>query len=447
MRDLVRQSRSLYQQKGRRILYLTSFSLQDELLTLLSNHHQNIFILQISKPSLLGQDIEINVTPDNLHKAPFLNSRVFTEPKYPCIGFLVEETTSIPTKISCDQIAADLNQAAFYPSSVKVLNEYIYPVYTDRAVSSLAPPFAKKKVAIITDWFFGNGDAVMVAEVLNSFINKMKHKHLDVDIITRRKTTELLHFLHPECSIFSTIESNSIYNNVLNSQAYEEVYFTPFLLSEPPLFHLSELFAKSLDVPISDSLSIRDRITFPSIPPILQQQLKQPGFKIGFQCYTQDPERSWPKKQAEQFIKLCKQKGITVYLLTPTPFNLQTPKDVSKLTLPQLFTVIHHLDGVVSVDSVCGHIAGALGIPNLTIWGRNFPHLTNPLKENDAYTSFRALSNNYSLVPRDAATQTITATIVFQKVQDLLNNRLMIKNKRISSKDILNWVGTEWVNK
>lgn len=445
MKDLLRQARDYKNKKGSKYFFQTSYKLRDKVFDILFRKFgTNIIYVELQQPNANFLENTYLIDEKNINEydrievdRPIIQGEI----SYPCVGFLVEDRG-----VDGNSLSSNLFNNAkkfLYNTGIIKFHNIILPKFSDQVL-----PYSVKKtsrIAIVTDYFFGNGDAITVSDQIQKFIDINNKKGIEVEIITKPKTERILSFLLNKCRIFSSIESNDIYYSVLISNYYQNVYLTPFLLSEPPLLHLSELYAKSFN--LEQVASQNKRLPLPPLDSPIQKVLDSKlGKKIGLQFFTKDNKRNWDENNVRNFIKLCQERDYKVFILTPSPLTFGNTVDVSYLQLTELFSVINQLDIVVSIDSVCGHIAGKLKIPNITIWGRNYPTLTNPLKGNDGFVSFRPLSMNYSIVPLSTKTVDVSANLVFNRVEKITNKEIKLKNDRITSLDSLTNHNIEWVN-
>nr|WP_235918070.1 glycosyltransferase family 9 protein [Paenibacillus lutrae] len=238
----------------------------------------------------------------------------------------------------------------------------------------------------------------------------------------------------------------------MRSSVYGKVFLLPVSVSAPPLHHIRDLFAKALGFQRPPGQPDREKMDFPQLPSALEQEmasLRETGAPVvGVQFHTGDPKRSWPQSYAQQFVRLCKERNIHLINLSPLPYDLQPEgcRDWSGLAVTGLFAALEGMDAMVGIDSVCGHVAGFLGVPNLTLWGRSFPGLQFPGSRDESHVSFRTLSANYSLVPRSADIRDISPELAFARLKELLDGRICLSAEVITAHDTLNEIGIEWVD-
>ena len=176
---------------------------------------------------------------------------------------------------------------------------------------------------------------------------------------------------------------------------------------------------------------------------------------IGFQFYSQTDSsitrkfnintKNWPIESVKRFVSLCNKNQITVVILAPYPHEkIENVIDLSSLKLPDIHYIMGKLKLFVGIDSVCGHIAGLTGIPNITLWGGNYPHRI--------YTShcpfdisYRVILQNYSIASKSFTIRNIKPELVLKRVIDILNGKIYIKQDIINYSDIQNNYNVEWV--
>ena len=147
-------------------------------------------------------------------------------------------------------------------------------------------------------------------------------------------------------------------------------------------------------------------------------------FIIGVQFDTSNNSvctysRFWNRGNAAAFYSLCHAQEIGVVNLAPySGGTIACDLDVCQITVPQLFSVIRQLDMTVGIDSCCGHIAGALGVPNLTLWGKVL-----------VGKSQRTLRMNYSLIHEKGDANLIQPDTVFQTVRQILNREILLHSE------------------
>lgn len=170
----------------------------------------------------------------------------------------------------------------------------------------------------------------------------------------------------------------------------------------------------------------------PEIDLMLQTYRSHYKHIIGLQTYTNmenGTTRSWPWDYSRVFIELCKALGIGVVNLGLNEGVFSDVCDMSDYTLTQLFPVVAEMDAIVSIDSCFGHIAGVLGVDNITIWGGGTPDYSYV---NNIAVSTRPFSSNISLVSQEGNIKLIKPHIVIKYLLKLLNKECSTVKKYLS---------------
>ncbi|WP_157670265.1 glycosyltransferase family 9 protein [Bacillus cereus] len=309
-----------------------------------------------------------------------------------------------------------------------------------------------RKPVAVTVWG-GYGDAVMMYQQIQLFVNREREKGNEVHIITPYlKMYKIFKAFLKNCNVFciDIIVNNRLNETLLRSGYYEKIYNLGLLTPQkPPYKHVLDLWSSSLgyDEP-SDLLPCAD-VESPPLPKEVRKILDEKrtlGKKIiGFQFCSEEMEKSWPVEHAKEFLSYCKEFDLCVLNLVPHQYKeLEGMIDVGFLPVSGLFSLIAELDIVVGIDSCCCHIAGVLGIPNLTIWGDSYPHQYRPLGDT-RYVSYRPLQMNYSLASRDVQPASIPPDLVFQRLTNILDGKIHLQKSRLTIEDSLKGIGIEWV--
>ncbi|WP_372009747.1 glycosyltransferase family 9 protein [Paenibacillus chitinolyticus] len=307
-----------------------------------------------------------------------------------------------------------------------------------------------KPKAVIADWFLGYGDGVILLPLLRKFIDREARLGHEVHLIAKEKLASFLGTFLQGCRIYRSPESPAVYEAVLRSSLYRKAILLPVSVSSPPMRHISGLFGAALGFKRPYPLPEPAPAVYPPLPAEQAEELavlRAAGCKVvGIQFHTGDAKRSWPEARAREFIALCREWGLALVNLTPLPYPAEGCSDWSMLPVKELFAAIEGLDAVVGIDSVCGHVAGFLGVPHITLWGRSFPHLQFPFTSDESHVSFRTLRANYSLVPQSADIADIPAELAFARLTDILEGRLSPGKELHTAEDTLKGQGIEWVS-
>lgn len=371
-------------------------------------------------------------------------------------GFLIEIRQSIDLRIL--EIALEelirLLPCDFFLSGLACQDAQThYLTFTDkrerRALSK-----TQKEIALALGWP-GYGDAVMMFQSIQRLIDRERAKGYCVHIIVNHK--EPYHFLREflrDCQVILMMihPTHYLFEALLQSGQYERVYQNSVLWFENITpHHATEIWTRSLGTTEVPLFLDRSQVLISTMPQHVQYKLKelrsQGSPLIGFQFHTGDKMRSWPTEHARKFAELCTAKGYIVLNLTPHPHMeiTELTVDVSFLQVTEMVQLIAHLDAVVGIDSCCGHIAGVLGIPNLTLWGLNYPYASNPLGEETCYVGFRPVRMNYSLVPKNTDSTNVSPELAFSRLIDILDGEIQLKDERITTEETMKGLWIEWV--
>ena len=85
------------------------------------------------------------------------------------------------------------------------------------------------------------------------------------------------------------------------------------------------------------------------------------------------------------------------------------------------------------MDSFGGHMAAALRVPNVTIWGK-------PLKDK----SQRPICMNYSIVSKDGNIDSLQTDVVFDRMLKILSGLITLSGKIRPNNAVDNY-NTEWL--
>lgn len=323
-----------------------------------------------------------------------------------------------------------------------------YLIYTDQR-EKVTIQKNSKPIALIAAG--GYGDAIMSFRLIQAFINEHQEQGEQTVVLTwDLKMYKVLQFFLKDCTVIYFDITNRMAEKrfiecIFFSTRYKKCYQLAdanfsYMTQVDEAFHFTDLIQKALNLQSTDQNMLLDSSILPTLPSDIISWLKERKqankLLIGVQFKTDSIERSWPLHYAEEFIMLCQHQGYEVINLAPLDLKQQGYYDVSHLEVVELFSVINELDAVVGIDSCCGHIAGVLGKPNLTLWGNQKPDQVT-LGHQSRKVSFRTLSMNYSLVPQDRNIATIKPSLVVECLQDILNQRILLKKEIITISDTL----------
>ncbi|WP_214483001.1 hypothetical protein [Bacillus sp. SM2101] len=429
--EKVKQNRKLLKNKGTQFMLLVEEQALFDAISSIEQYSKSIIIFKGDCTSQLktvfktlpsyvnNEDFKVNLKKIIEGQNPPSKSSQF--PLEKPFTILIDNSPSIENFLVNDKLTNKIkNSNMFYPFSCFHTKEWIYPVYLplqkDYKIVIKGP--SHKKKAVLLDWFFGNGDVAIIYMQLKAFIKKEQVKDYKIDIITREKSKQLIKDIFPECEVYSHFDSFYTYEFITRSSYYNDVYFINTRLSHPPHLHLVDIAANALGFkePVSPFIS---KVPAPSLPVEVHKKLNQINKEsklVGVQFKTEDYQRSWNSNNINKFVQLCNQNNIILINLTPIKKLSTEIIDFSYLPVSQLFELMGYLDAFVGIDSVCGHIAGVVGIPSITIWGKDTPlsGAQNP------FVSYRVLSQNYSLFPKSKDISDVSAGIVFKRLEKIL---------------------------
>lgn len=313
-----------------------------------------------------------------------------------------------------------------------------------------------KKVGLFCNGAYG--DLVMMIPIIQALIRREKAYEREVEIFASKDF--IYNFLKIFISDANIINLNSLsclhqssllYDALKNSGQY------CYLLNFPDIQYNEKIKNRHIfdiwmeEFGLSDSKEIFSRADFngvkpdPSIEDFLYEVKNKYKWIVGFQYFSNTLKvngqytRAWPYEFAVDFVKQCHENKIGVLSLVPDERELLPDVySVGHLPIKSLFQVIYALDAVVSIDSICGHIAGVMGTPNITINGNYVSILQNKY-------SYRPLSMNYSLYSNSGYPSDIPADIVFSRLMSILKGEISLQKNIIRYEDSLKGVGIEWI--
>lgn len=172
--------------------------------------------------------------------------------------------------------------------------------------------------------------------------------------------------------------------------------------------------------------------------------LESSKIKVGLQFWTDEPvigdtgvNKCWSQENVQELINL-KNSKLEYYILTPYPkeqYSLNSVIEVGDLSINALVSLISNLDYVVGIDSFCGHIAAAFNIPSITLWNKQTPIL---LPYEFVGLSFRAMRNNFSIIPKSRNINDIHGLTVDSILHDCMNDNIILNKDTFSMDYIFN---------
>ncbi|MBN1684147.1 MAG: lipopolysaccharide heptosyltransferase I [Gammaproteobacteria bacterium] len=155
-------------------------------------------------------------------------------------------------------------------------------------------------------------------------------------------------------------------------------------LSEQAVFRMRSVFAKALGYEMPD--------TKPDFGISQKKSIQNKKSKtILFVHGTTWPSKHWPDNHWIALAKLASQKGFTVKLPWYNEVELERVKKISeacpkvhilpKMSLDEIKAIMEQSWGVVGVDTGLSHIAAALNIPTIVLYGPSSPGRTGAVGE------------------------------------------------------------------
>lgn len=316
-----------------------------------------------------------------------------------------------------------------------------------------------------------NGDIIMMLPLLQAFIRQEREKgSIPVLLASTELVYKYLQLFIRDAEVvnldslpgFSQMEPLylTLYYALENSGEYKKILNLPVQLTPNPVsqntyeqwsqhMSLHEHWADEAD--LMENSQILQKADFSAVKyiPEIESELRAIKQKyrwiIGLQYYSDSLlvngkyTRAWPYEYAREFVEKCHRERIGVLTLVPDQEKkLPYVHTMGEWPIINLFQIIPYTNAVVGVDSCCAHIAGVLGIQNITINGNAVHILRKPY-------IYRPLSNNYSIYSKNGFPSDISAEIVFQRLKSILEGKIKLQTRIITMQDSLNGVGIEWI--
>lgn len=338
-------------------------------------------------------------------------------------------------------------------------NDKFYPIFSDTRKCKLSA--SKMSIVLVTVWG-GYGDAIILLGYLQKFIDREFYKGNMVHIVAGDiRIYRILSSMLRSCEVrlmdmlcMNNERNNDFYGKTLLNQLlaslgyYKEFYNlnVDFSHFSHRYHHIVELWTRALNIPTYE----RYEMNYFKMPDIDKALLcfidtsKSNGKRIvGIQFNSSCAElRLWPEENVQKFIQLCKNQNIVVINLAPYPnINQFDLCDISGIDILSLLTCISFLDAVVGIDSVCGHMAAVLGVPNISLWNQS-----TPVAQHEMRVSFRPIRMNYSLVHVSNDFSRIMPEMVVERLVQILDKNIQLKQEWITIDDTINDIGVEYVN-
>jgi ADP-heptose:LPS heptosyltransferase len=235
----------------------------------------------------------------------------------------------------------------------------------------------------------GYGDLLFLTPSLAEL--HRRYPKLQITVATHQHTREVLH--HPDLAHVQVID----YPVPASDLARYDIISSAERITDPEMQHdAAAYFAHHLgliDLPVSQSpsLKVSGEAVFPSFPltplyavdpeDLAQAWLAFPRHegraRIGIQAESSVKNRTYPVDYTAELIKtLIQEDGADVFTFGyPAPKQVQIPHfyplqcmDPAP-SLTQSAAVLATMDAVIAPDSALCHIAGALGIPTIALYG------------------------------------------------------------------------------
>ncbi len=304
-------------------------------------------------------------------------------------------------------------------------------------------------------WGDGLGDLFICYYLLKKFFRQMQEENKDIVIFLYDRTKNnsiktVFKFMFTQYNI-KVIDIESIYLlkfYYLKLQKFYKCYDLLLTTKEYTLtegLHLIDIYSKILG--ISETYDFN---TFDCQNPIYKDILPDHEIKfidditksdkplIGLQFWTgpfdKPSYRCWEYSMVSQLDILTNEK-YSLINLTPYPKSIYKNLnfiDASFLSVPGMSYLISKLNLVVSIDSLCGHIAAMTGTPSITLWMNGSSPL-NMLPNQLILIGTRPLRNNISIVQKSP--HQVSAQIVVQTIEKMMRKIIIPKKCFISYQD------------
>lgn len=284
----------------------------------------------------------------------------------------------------------------------------------------------------------GYGDAFYTLPFWKHYVRQIKKQGRNIVFhhttsrslqIYRHLFPSCKHLMEPFCSFSGNLSSKLEESHLVK---YEEVIdLTYASMLYPPLFDgydKIELLCYLLHYPHEPSRYYRLKR-----PPISERPLRDmiENFKTDFKyiigihlrtIHDMNGIRNWPNSYVQKFLQLCHASGIGIINFAPGQTVHSHVLNLSHLSVVQLIPVVGILDAMVGIDSCFCHLAGILGIDNITIWGGGTPYYSFQYQ---VKIGVRPFSSNFSIASHTGDIRRIGPDIVH-----IILNKLLYKELR-----------------
>lgn len=279
----------------------------------------------------------------------------------------------------------------------------------------------------VTDDFLNRGIQVVVLHYYHQsydlsyvFLNRCQNRMCDY-MDNRKQLSQIYH------------EKRNLYQQIYNFDGYI------VRSASTKLYEIASLLNYTDFDTLLDDISINTQLTSSKVFTSLEIYKKEYRYIIGVQFKTDHDDicfckRSWSNEHINKFISLCNENKIGCVNLAPcNGIKWNNHLDYGHLPVNQLFGIVQHLDLVIGIDSFGGHMAAALRVPNVTIWGK-------PLKDK----SQRPICMNYSIVSKDGNIDSLQTDVVFDRMLKILSGLITLSGKIRPNNAVDNY-NTEWL--
>ncbi len=316
-----------------------------------------------------------------------------------------------------------------------------FPVYGN----SLINP--NSNAILVIEKSNGYGDALVTMPLLQKFTNNFIERGIQVVILHYyQQSYELSYVFLDRCQnqMCDYMDNRKLLSEIYQEKQdrYQQIYnFDGYIVKSAAtkLYEVAALLNFTELDTLLDDISINTQLTPSKDLTLLETYRKGYRYVIGVQFKTDHDDicfckRSWSNERIREFISLCNENGIGCVNLSPcNGIEWHNNLDYGHLPVNQLFGIVQRLDLIVAIDSFCGHIAAAMRIPNITIWGK-------PLKDK----SQRPTCMNYSIVSKDGNIDSLQADYVFEQMMKILSVKITVSSK-IRPVNAVDDYYTEWL--
>lgn len=305
-----------------------------------------------------------------------------------------------------------------------------FPIYGPSVISS------KSKRILIVEKSHGYGDCMLTMPLITGFAAQLKEQGYQVFFWHYYQQSYLLYktllskFRHSICMYSDSVSSLS--QLPVKQDSYYKIFNMDSLIIHSSFTKIKET-AEWISYNSYKNIKLDHIIAewkYPKVEKCIYKRLMEMRstyrYLIGVQFDTEHNQdctytRRWHVNHVNAYLDMCKRANIGTINLAPYQTGAQFLKcdlDVSELSIIELLPIVRSLDAVVGIDSCFGHMAGIMKKPNLTLWGKIIHN-----------KSQRTYSNNYSLIPLDGKTDSLSARLVLQRTKQILFGMLPLSSE------------------